>query len=136
MRVLVDTDVISYALRSDPRFVQFYAPELARAEPFVSFMTIGELEHGAALRNWGTRRVGEMRAYLDANFSSVMATTGICRRWGQLMATAKSKGRVLNPPDGWIAATAVHYNIPLMTNNRRDFEYLPGLSLITLDGDS
>ncbi|QDV81250.1 PIN domain-containing protein [Planctomycetes bacterium TBK1r] len=136
MRVLVDTDVVSYGLRADPRFDQFYGPTLASAEPFVSFMTIGELEHGAALRNWAEKRLGELRAYLSENFLSIMPTTEICRCWGQIRAEAKSRGRVLKPEDGWIAATSVVYGIPLMTNNRRDFEGIPGLQLITQEGST
>tara|TARA_R110002049_G_scaffold309101_1_gene516861 strand:- start:3955 stop:4362 length:408 start_codon:yes stop_codon:yes gene_type:complete len=135
MRVLVDTDVVSYGLRSDPLFDEFYGPALDHAEPYVSFMTIGELEHGAALRSWGERRTGEMRSYLKSRFTIIPSTTAICRQYGALMAFARAKGRALNFGDGWIAATAVVYGISLMTNNRRDFEYLPGLQLITRDGN-
>ena len=136
MRILVDTDVVSYGLRADPRFEQFYGPRLANSEPFVSFMTIGELEHGAALRNWGEKRLGKLRGYLSENFFSIMPTTDICKLWGQIRADAKTSGRVLKPEDGWIAATAVAHGIPLMTNNRRDFEFVPRLQLITQDGSA
>jgi predicted nucleic acid-binding protein len=32
--------------------------------------------------------------------------------------------------DLWIAATAVHFDVPLATNNRRHFEGIPGLRLL------
>ena len=136
MLVLVDTDVVSYGLRGDPLFNDFYGPALEDAEPYVSFMTIGELELGAALRNWGERRISEMRSYLELNFTGIPSNLEICRRYGALMGIAKSQGRVLNFGDGWIAATALVYQISLMTNNRRDVEYLPGIQLITREGNN
>jgi predicted nucleic acid-binding protein len=33
--------------------------------------------------------------------------------------------------DLWIAATAIRYSIPLLSNNRRHFEEVPGLVLIS-----
>jgi len=136
MYVLVDTDVVSYGLRSDPLFQTFYGPALVGKQPLISFMTMGELEYGASLANWGERRIAALRTYLSSNFTDVVPTHAICRQWGQLMAYANSQGRVLHVGDGWIAATAVTLAILLMTNNRRDFDYLPDLQLITYAGDT
>ncbi len=33
-------------------------------------------------------------------------------------------------PDALIAATALVYDLPLLTKNQRDFRYLPGLQLL------
>lgn len=52
------------------------------------------------------------------------------------MAFANCQGRVLHVGDSWIAATAVTLAIALMTNNRRDFDYLPDLQLIAYDEDT
>jgi len=34
--------------------------------------------------------------------------------------------------DRWIAATALHYHVPLLTGNRRHFQDFPGLRLVEL----
>jgi predicted nucleic acid-binding protein len=40
--------------------------------------------------------------------------------------------RAPSPQDAWIAATALALDAPLATNNRRDFEHIQKLRLISL----
>jgi tRNA(fMet)-specific endonuclease VapC len=41
------------------------------------------------------------------------------------------KGRPVDPSDAWIAATAIRYNLPLVTHNRRHFDGITGLQVIS-----
>jgi predicted nucleic acid-binding protein len=38
----------------------------------------------------------------------------------------------MSPQDAWIAATALALDTPLATNNRRDFEHVQKLRLLSL----
>ena len=49
-----------------------------------------------------------------------------------LYADARTASRALSPQDAWIAATALALDAPLATNNRRDFESIRKLQLLTL----
>ena len=49
--------------------------------------------------------------------------------WGE----AEKKGRHLASSDAWIAATAVLLDLPLLTHNRKDYESLESLKLISSD---
>ncbi|MEM9366402.1 MAG: PIN domain-containing protein [Planctomycetota bacterium] len=136
MRVLVDTDVVSYAFRKDDVFESFYGPRLVGLLPHVSFMTIAEIEYGVRRRSWGERRQSDMRDFIAQHFSTIDPTLETSQTWGKILAEAEMSGRHLKDADGWVAATALYHDMPLMTNNRRDFEFIPGLQLITQDGSA
>jgi predicted nucleic acid-binding protein len=40
-------------------------------------------------------------------------------------------GQPIAPQDVWIAATALRYNLPLITHNPSDYQEIAGLTLIT-----
>jgi len=44
---------------------------------------------------------------------------------------ARRMGRVIRPNDAWIAATALLYGGELVAHNAADFNFLPGLTIIT-----
>lgn len=48
--------------------------------------------------------------------------------WARAMSV---KGRPVAPSDAWIAAVALRHGLPLVTHNRRHFEQLAGLTLIS-----
>lgn len=57
----------------------------------------------------------------------------ICRTYGRLalLKTDDGTARNLFANDRWIAACAIRHNLPLVSNNRRHFEGIPGLHLIS-----
>lgn len=136
MRILVDTDVVSYAYRQEEFFLSFYGPQLVGHSPHVAFMTLAELEFGMRKANWGEPRQNDLRNFVASHFVELPPIRETCLQWGKLKAEAERSGRQLKTADGWIAATAVTLGMPLMTHNRRDFAFIPGLQLITLTENS
>lgn len=55
----------------------------------------------------------------------------VARKAGALRYEWRSKGITLTTPDTMIAATALHYGLTLITENRKDFP-MPELSIHTL----
>jgi predicted nucleic acid-binding protein len=45
----------------------------------------------------------------------------VADRWGFLSAQAKRSGKPLSAVDGLLAATALHYNLTLVSRNAADF---------------
>ena len=55
----------------------------------------------------------------------------LCRRWAEVTVAAERSGRRIECGDGWIAATVLMYQVPLVTHNRSHYAGIPGLVLIS-----
>lgn len=65
-------------------------------------------------------------------FELVYVDNDLCTISARIRSDARASGRELSPQDAWIAATALALDAPLATNNRRDFEQVPKLRLLSL----
>ena len=124
---LVDTNVLSEAVRTkpEPRVLDW----IGTADEtllFLSALTLGEIRKGLALLPQGKRRT-RIETWIDVEVRSRFAgrilpiTSAVADRWGLLTAEAKRKGRALATIDGLLAATALEYNITIVTRNVRGF---------------
>jgi len=129
--VLIDTDVCSVLMRGGERAGSLRGWP-AGAVPCLSFQTVAELWQWAEVRNWGKRRRAELDRWLR-RFAVVPYDAELCRIWGQIRAHRRRIGRPLAAEDAWIAACAIRHGIPLLTLNRRDFEDIPDLEILTGD---
>ena len=91
---------------------------------------MAELPFGAYNAGWGSKRrqelADEMRKYLvvDANYE-------VADLWARIRHERKAVGREIAQGDAWIAATAQWLVCPVVTHNRRDFDGVTGLEVIT-----
>src|SRR5258708_5599825 len=53
----------------------------------------------------------------------------VCKRFGQLRGSMRKRGQTIGDFDLLIAATALHHNLTLLTNNRKHFEGIAGLEI-------
>jgi predicted nucleic acid-binding protein len=128
--VLVDTDVYSYLAQADDPRGHPYRGHIDGKTIVISLITAGELLFGAARRDWGERRVEDLLSRVRAteilpfDFPVSMVYAGV-------KARLREQGRMIGDNDIWIAAFALRHSIALVSNNRRHFENIPGLILIT-----
>jgi predicted nucleic acid-binding protein len=127
--VLVDTDVVSYLFKRDTRGA-LYEPHLKGRSQFISFMTLAELEWWAQVRHWGQRRRTDLENYLH-RYTVIDSDRSLCQHWATVRHQAQQAGREIAPADAWIAATAILYQIPLITHNRSDFDWINDLTMIS-----
>lgn len=125
--VLLDTNVISFLFKGDTR-ARAYAPLLEGHRLAVSFVTIAELFEWAATRKWGQPRLEQLEQSLRA-YLVIPVSVDLCRAWGTIRAEQRESGRQISPQDAWIAATARHYSLPLITHNPRDFQHVAGIEV-------
>jgi tRNA(fMet)-specific endonuclease VapC len=129
--VVVDTCVLSY-LYNRHSLAEAYRPHLMGNTTMISFMTLAELHYGALKRSWGEANQRRLLDYVRREYSVYPFNRDLCLRWAAIRDQTERAGRQVSATDSWIAATAILYGIPLVTNNRKHFEVLePSLTLIT-----
>src|ERR1035437_9265919 len=129
-RIVVDTDVASYIFNWHS-LAQQYSDALRGSELVLSSMTIAEMRMGAISAGWGSRRRVLLEQFVQ-RFELVYADNDPCTVWARIRADGRAAGRPLSPQDAWSAATALALDAPLATNNRRDFEHVQQLRLLSL----
>ena len=124
--VVVDTCVVSFIMRADPR-VELYRSHLRDQTLAISFMTVAEMYEGAYRANWGQKKIRRLettlRKYLVIPYDNEMA-----REWARIRVERRQKK--IAPKDAWIAATARRHGCALVTHDR-DFEGIQDLVVIS-----
>ena len=124
---LLDTNCISEVVRvkPEPRVLEW----LEAADEgllYLSVLTLGEIRKGLASLPQSKRRT-HLEAWLEvelqARFSGriLPIDAAVADRWGFLTAEAKRKGKALSTIDALLAATALHYNLMIVSRNVSDF---------------
>lgn len=128
-RLVVDADVVSFLFKNHS-LARLHDPDLRGQTLVVSFMTVAELDRWAIQSNWGTARRDWLAHYLQP-FVILPFTRALCTKWAEVTVAAQSRGNRIECADAWIAATALLYDLPLVTHNRTDYKGVPGLTIIT-----
>ena len=126
---IIDTDVVSMLFKRDTRALDYRAHITGRLLG-ISFMTLAELERWSLERHWGLRRKLELAEHLT-HYVVLPVSRELCGKWAEVSFAAKRKGRPIQAADAWIAASALYYQVPLITNNRGDYTVVDGLVLLS-----
>ncbi|SAK43299.1 type II toxin-antitoxin system VapC family toxin [Caballeronia ptereochthonis] len=133
-RYLLDTNMCIYLMKHQPeqvarRFAQCYVGDVV-----MSSITYAELQFGAAM----SARPGRERANLASLVELIeVAPFGedAAAAYGPIRYAARERSK--NALDKLIAAHAVALGVPVVTNNVRDFESYPGVTVENwLDGNA
>jgi tRNA(fMet)-specific endonuclease VapC len=125
--LLVDTSVVSYLFKKHS-LAPFYWEILKGNLLCVSFMTVAELYRWPMERNWSERRIDSLRLHLRG-YTVLPYDDAMSWQWARIKSR---RGRSVSDPDAWIAATAIRYEVPLVTHNVRHFLHVEGLKIITV----
>lgn len=119
MPYMWDTNICIYLIKNRSNTLIHRVQEFRTAEIGVFVVTIAELQYGVAKSQ---QKVHNQVALDIANLS--MDTTVI---YGQIRAALEQHGSPIGPLDTLIAAHALSLDVPLVTNNTRDFSRVEGL---------
>ena len=125
-KFLFDTNVISY-LFNGHSFAELYEKYFFDTMACISFMSEAELLRGAYKKNWGQKRLENLRHFIK-RYQVLPSNTKIVDAWARLK---NLPGQNISDADAWIAATALAYNLPLISHNGDDFRLVPNLNLLT-----
>lgn len=102
----------------------------AHSELAVATFVLCELEAGAAAATDPARERDRVRTVLST-IAHAAPTDGFAARYGSLLVNLQRAGKGLDTMDLLIATTALEYQAPLVTANRRHFDAVPGLEVLT-----
>jgi len=120
--VLCDTDVIIEFYRGNLEIVT-KLKKIGQKNIAISYITAGELIFGA----FNKRDLAKLKKDID-HLIMLEIDNKTCRTFLNLISTYALSHR-LAVPDGFIAATAIAYDIELFTLNKKDFKFIEGLNL-------
>ena len=130
MQYLADTDwLIAYQRNIAPVVARLR--NLMPAGVGVSIISVAELYDGVFGSADPPARERWLTDFLTAGFEILDVDWAICRIFARERGRLRTAGTLIPDFDLMIGATALRYNLTLLTNNRRHFERLTGLQIIS-----
>jgi predicted nucleic acid-binding protein len=126
---LIDTNVLSEYNRSGgpDAGVKRWLETTDRQSQHVSVITLAEIQKGIELLAEGKRRAQlerwlteDLEAWFDGRVLPV--DRKVAMRWASMVAEGARAGRPLPTLDSLIGATALAYDLVIVTRNTKDFE--------------
>ncbi|AZI44445.1 type II toxin-antitoxin system VapC family toxin [Deinococcus psychrotolerans] len=128
MRFLLDTNICIFIIKHKPAVVRERFAALTPGEVGLSAVTEAELLHGV----YKSARVEHNLAAVLAFASQLVMLpfdSQVTETYGRIRAELEQAGRPIGPLDFQIAATALAYDLTLVTNNTREFRRVAGLNV-------
>jgi predicted nucleic acid-binding protein len=127
---LFDTDALSEPFKKHPLpdFLSWLAT-IPLEMQFTSAVVVGELYSGAHRQQAAERHFTIIDERILPYVTVLPYDTPVARVFGRLDAELQDAGTPIAVPDLQIAATALHYDLELVTGNIRHFERISGLRL-------
>lgn len=131
--VLLDTTVASlfHPRKRGTELQEKYERHMKDQTLALSFQSVAELWQWAEANSWGENARRSLAAFVR-RFLVIPYDNELAQVWAKVMEQSKKEGRRFEAGDCWIAATAVHRKIPLLTHDK-DFanRSITGLNVIT-----
>lgn len=128
MNYLLDTNICIYLIKRKPPEVLQRFLQLSPGSVFISSVTTSELYYGAQKSQRVQTNLEALNHFL-LSFRIVDYDESASFLYGELRADLEKRGQPIGPLDMMIAAHALSLDVPLVTNNTKEFERIKGLKL-------
>ncbi|MCX6387330.1 MAG: PIN domain-containing protein [Solirubrobacterales bacterium] len=130
MGLVIDTSIAIKLEREGPS--ENFRPVFNDEQISISVITVSELLAGV-YRCSDERRIARMPKVEEmlSGLAPLPITPSIARIHADLSAYMSQQGRSIGRHDEWIAATAIAHGATVVTLNRKDFEKVPGLTVVS-----
>jgi tRNA(fMet)-specific endonuclease VapC len=131
MAYLLDSDWVINALAGRRRAVS-PLERLSAEHIGISVISLGEVYQQAFESTNPDAYLGTFRTFI-APFRVIPVTEPIAERFAEIRALLTRRGELISDFDILIAATALHYNLTVLTFNLRHFSRIPDLTFYQPD---
>jgi tRNA(fMet)-specific endonuclease VapC len=116
--VLLDTTVASllHPKKTNDALRAKYETHMERQILAISFQSVAELWSWAEDNDWGMSLRAGLETFLQ-KFLVIPYDSELAKTWARLSTHCKRIGRRLEAGDAWIAASAAHYKLTLLTHD-------------------
>jgi len=125
--VVIDADVMIEVLRKNPAVTSYLRNDIGAFNIVLSAVTIAEIQQGATSKENLQQINRLLKQYIvlpvDHNISSIFST--LVQKY--VLSHDTDIG------DTFVAATALHFQLPLLTMNLKHYKHIPNLQLIRHD---
>lgn len=125
---LLDTDTLIYSLKGHCAVVENFRIH-ADAPKAISVITYGEMLHGAHKSQRVSQNLAKVQ-HLRELFPVIEVSCAVMETFGRIKAEIGREGIVVDDFDLIIGATALQSGYCVVTNNVRNFDHIPGLSVV------
>jgi len=94
-------------------------------------VSLAELYEGVFFSTSPRENVSALHSFLEC-VQVLYREDGVCRFFGQERGRLRAAGMIIGDFDILIGSTAKYHGLTLLTNNRRHFERIDGLSIISV----
>ncbi len=128
MNYLIDTDWVIDHFHHIERVTR-RLEELAPQGLALSVISLAELYEGVYYSRDPARSEDILQQFLAPDLAILGIDEETCKRFGRERGRLRAAGLMIGDFDLLIAATALQYDLTLLTNNRQHFERVEGLRL-------
>ena len=125
LQFMLDTNICIYVIKNRPANLRDRFEDV-RDELCISAITLAELFVGAEKTDRGTENMRSVERFAS-RLVVLPFDAAAAAHFGQLRRYLKQRGRQISVQDTLIGAHARSKGLTLVTNNRRDFDSMPGL---------
>ena len=130
MRYLVDTDWVIHALHGNLAVIR-RLEEMTDEGIGISVISTAELYQGAFYSDYPQANEVLLLEFISG-YDVVQVDDDICRLFAHERGRLKAAGTPIGDLDLLIGCTAIRHGLILLSNNRRHFERLQGLDVISV----
>ena len=126
MKYILDTNICIYIIKSHPERVIKKFSEFSLGDIFISSITVYELMYGAYKSRQIEKNHTAIRKFVSP-LEVLPFDEGCADICGKIRANLEMNGKIIGPMDLQIAATALAFDLTLVTNNVKEFERVESL---------
>ncbi len=131
MKYLIDTDWVINHLKGENRVVR-KLEELAPEGVAMSVISLVEIYEGVCYSKDPVKSQQLLEEFLAPDLKVLNVDQEICKVFGKERGRLRQQKKMISDFDLLIASTCLYHNLTLLTNNRRHYEMVKGLNILSL----